>query len=811
MRGLFDRRGRRRLLRYALLGSIVWPAQAWCADDDTIIVTARRTTERTADVPLAVDVVPAGDIGAGGIDGLQSLAAHVPGLSFESAWGGSNSFPVLRGQSQPSISGDNVGMFVDGVYQNSRDALDVEPLDLDRIEVVHGPQSALFGHSTFAGLIHYVPAQPTETLLAKASVDAGTDDLLGATVTISGPLGTAVKGRLAAGWRQAEGTWENEAEPGQHLGNYRRFAFAASFATRDDSGPLKLRLAGRYGDNRSNHPPSFPLDYRTYNCGARDTTSGAWSYFCGKAPIPARVALSPALPDSRARTGQIALQAALDLGDVELRSDTSLYRADSDVIRDLDGSAEGDLYGVCLQSVNCTGIGGLVIPVVRLQRVNIVLQRSLAAREITQELRVRSIGERRFTWEAGAMIFWSRQHSTLAFGGERGRLTGGERLSSLVLTNPQRVGAPATINLALVDDPNADQRAQNDSVERRRTIAAFAVADYRLTDGLRVRSELRSTWEQLTLDSRRANFAPSFGDTFGTRRFHDITPRFSIDWRPARDWLAFASYARGSRSGGINAFPNLLLEEQTFAPETNWTTELGIKFSGAELLRAAQVTVYDIDWRDTQIQGNAITPGFTALIIRNTRGIHTQGVEAAATLVPAAWLSFDLAWSYADPRFKRGSEGPGDNGVCGLSATNTISSFCTIVTSTIDPGQLVPNISGNRVYRAPTTTWRAAVTLAPRLAVLPGWRVHADVTHQGNVFDRQVNGLFYGARTLLGARLTMPFGRAALDLWGTNLTGQRYIRVAASRQPAFYLGQPRPTDMMLGDGRRFGLTLSCGF
>ena len=47
----------------------------------------------------------------------QSLAAHVPGLSFESAWGGANSFPVLRGQSQPSIAGDNVGMFVDGVYQ----------------------------------------------------------------------------------------------------------------------------------------------------------------------------------------------------------------------------------------------------------------------------------------------------------------------------------------------------------------------------------------------------------------------------------------------------------------------------------------------------------------------------------------------------------------------------------------------------------------------------------------------------------------------------------------------------------------------
>jgi outer membrane receptor protein involved in Fe transport len=59
----------------------------------------------------------------------------------------------------------------------------------------------------------------------------------------------------------------------------------------------------------------------------------------------------------------------------------------------------------------------------------------------------------------------------------------------------------------------------------------------------------------------------------------------------------------------------------------------------------------------------------------------------------------------------------------------------------------------------------------------------------------------------LGARLTAPLGRFAIELWGTNLTDERYIRVATPRPPNFYLGIPRPTDLIIGDGRRIGLTV----
>jgi iron complex outermembrane receptor protein len=785
------------------------PCLAGEPSDPTIVVTARRIDEHAQEVPLNVAVIPAGDITTGGVEGLQTLAARVPGLSFESLWGGANAFPTLRGQSQPSIAGDAVGMFVDGVYQANRDVLDVEPLDLERIEVVRGPQSALFGHSSFAGLIHYVPAAPTEQTFFSASADIATDNLYGLKAVVSGPIDAAFKARIAASWRQSDGTWENSAQPGQHLGNMRRLALAAMLATRNDAGPLSLRLSARFGESHLNQPPFYSLDYRHYNCGGRDPASGVWSYFCGAAPISSRFSLSPNLPDSHSRSGQVALHLSLELDGIELRSDSSFYGASAQIYRDFDGSAEGDLYGVCQVGLNCSGPATQTIPVIRLQRVNIVQHHPAYGREIAQEFRVQSTGEHRFTWMFGTTAFWTRQdqRTNFAYGAESGALAASERLTSLVLANPLQVGPLATVNFALVDDPGAQQIVQNDAIEYRSTLAVFSAAEYRLAADMRLRGELRASWERLSVDSRTANFAPSFGKTLGARTFFDLTPRFSIDYRPASDWLVYASYARGSRSGGINTIPNLLPQEQTFEPETNWTAEAGLKYAGQGLLRSAELTVYDIDWHNTQIAGFATTPGVPVLITRNTVGLHTQGVELAIDLVPAPWLAFDFAYSYTHPRFKNGSEDPGSNAYCGLAPGVTSSSFCVIRPSLINPGQLVPDISGNIPARVAETSWAASASLAPSWRALRGIRLRLDLSHQGNVFDRQIDGLYYGERTLLNARLSIPVGSCSLELWGTNLGDDRYVRFAVGRQPAFYLGIPRPTDLILGDGRRIGVTL----
>lgn len=782
-------------------------ARADTTNDSTIVVTARRDSERISDVPLNVSVMTADDIKSGAITDLQTLAARVPGLTFEAIWGGANSFPILRGQNLPSVAGDAVGMFVDGVYQANRDAIDVPMLDLARIEVVHGPQSALFGHSTFAGLISYVPAEPTEAPDLSAIFDAASGGMLSATTMLSGPLDQTFKARVAASWRTASGTWGNRASPGDRLGSSRQWAFAGSIATREGSGPLAAQLSGRFSEIRRNQPPFFTLDYRTYNCGGRDARSGAWSYFCGKAPAMTDLRLSPDLPDSRTRTGQVALHLALDIGDATLRSDTAFYASDARSYRDFDGSFDGELFGVCLIGKNCTAPGSLTIPVLRTQNVNTVQRRTVAVREYTQELRLEGIAGRGLKWMAGAIAYWTRSQITFAYGAQRGALVGSERLTALVLANPAQVGPVSGFNHALADDPSAAQSVQNDSVERRRTLAAFASGDWAVLPGLTLRGEIRGTWQRLVLDSRASNFLPSFGTGLGARTFFDLTGRMGIAWQPAHRWLIYASHARGSRAGGINAAANLVPAEQKYEPETNWTSELGVKFEGDGMLRAAEITGYRIDWSNTQINGLATSPGATALILRNTSGIETWGLDLSARLSPTDWLGLNLAGGYTNPRFKPGSEDPGSGVYCGLSPGSLSSNFCTIRSSALIPGALVPDISGKRVLRAARLSWSGEAVIAPKAAAFHGSSLAVSLSHQGNVFDRAINGLAYGERTLLDARIHVPFGNWSLDLWGTNLTDETYVRSAAGRPPFFYPNQPRPTDLILGERRRVGLTL----
>jgi outer membrane receptor for ferrienterochelin and colicin len=87
---------------------------------EEVMVTARRMAEDAARTPLSIDVISAAELGKGGVEDLASLASRVPGLSFEALWGGQGAAVMMRGLSQPSTAGDNVGVFVDDVYQAGR-------------------------------------------------------------------------------------------------------------------------------------------------------------------------------------------------------------------------------------------------------------------------------------------------------------------------------------------------------------------------------------------------------------------------------------------------------------------------------------------------------------------------------------------------------------------------------------------------------------------------------------------------------------------------------------------------------------------
>ena len=328
-----------------------------------MVITARKRAERLDEVPLAVNVVSAAELARSSIDGMQSLAAHEPGLYFESMWGGGNAAPVLRGQSQPSTAGDNVGIFVDGVYQAARTAIDIDPLDIERIEVVRGPQSALYGRSTFAGAINYVSKSPTAALSTGATAELGQGEGRYQAVQgwLSGPLPRDWQARIAASARRLDGSARNSAGPGLLLGGYARNAATLSVRNAHPGAQRwSAALSLRYQHSLMDQPPTVQLPYAHYNCGDRSPTTGLWSYYCGDLPVSLAPALTPGLPRSAGHSFQAAAQLAFTFDAIELQAETSYYTASAGLLRDFDASADGDTYGVCTVGSNCSGPAGVV-------------------------------------------------------------------------------------------------------------------------------------------------------------------------------------------------------------------------------------------------------------------------------------------------------------------------------------------------------------------------------------------------------------------------------------------------------------------
>ena len=795
----------------AVLSWLACPALAGAMEPaslEEVIVTARKVVEPALSIPLSIRVLSTQALDRSSVDGLYSLAARAPGLSFESTWGGGNSLPTVRGQFAPSL-GDTVGVFVDGVYQASRSALDVELLDFERVEILYGPQGTLYGNSTFSGAIGYVSSAPTRELAGGVTLHSGNGDYYGAQGWISGPVSERWQGRLAIGERSFGGLAGNSADRDDSLGGFHRRALAATLAS-SPALPWSAALMARYQDSAYEHPPASFVDGFDYDCGSRDRTSGLWSYYCGTLPDRSSYDISPDLPDSETQVGQAALKLGVPLGTLRLDAEVGFYDARSDLVRDFDATSVGVEYGVCTFGLNCAGPAGVPRFVNRRVFVDEVMRDRQDVTQATLELRL-SGAAGRLAWMAGGVAIDTRDRTRALFGAERGDVLASEQLTALLPATPDRVGPISVANLALVEDPSVAQATRQDVATDKRTYAAFGSVDYTASERWRLRGELRATRERLELDSKVVNFTPSFGRGIEPQQFNDVTARLSAEFRPTAELWGYGSAARGSRAGGINPVPGLPDDEQVYEPESNWTYEVGLRYRHDGILHGWSAIAYYIDWRDTQINGLSSQPGVNSLILLNTAGLTTRGAELTLNLAPAPFVDFELAYSLADPAFRAGSDDYGSSAFCGLSATSQTSSFC-VVGPPRDPNAnspaLVPWLDGNAPGRAPRNTWHAALTAhwpAESGGLQPWLRV--DLNHQDDVYERQINGARFGAHTLLDARVGLSIGSWSLELWGTNLTDADYVRASFSRLPVLYPTQPRPLDLIYADGRRFGVTL----
>lgn len=191
------------------------PTLSQAAALEEVIVTATKRPVGLQDVPIAISVVGRGEIEKKGLTNLEDISYYIPNVHVAEAAGGTQLF--IRGIGSGVNFGfeQSVGTFVDGVYYGRGRSARGKLLDLERVEVLKGPQAILFGKNTIAGAINITTAKPTEEFEAYIDASYRTElEGFGVTAMVSGPLSDNVRGRLVARKYSDNGYVENGAVGG---------------------------------------------------------------------------------------------------------------------------------------------------------------------------------------------------------------------------------------------------------------------------------------------------------------------------------------------------------------------------------------------------------------------------------------------------------------------------------------------------------------------------------------------------------------------------------------------------------------------
>ncbi len=222
------------------------------ADLDEIVVTARKVEERLQDVPLSITAFGAQQIDRQGIARLEDVAKLVPGLTFDLGAFPNDTRPAIRGmqneRGRPSVAvlldGQDIGgenLYIAG----GTGSLNTRLLDLERIEVVKGPQSVLYGRSAFSGAVNYISKKPSlEAWGGRLELEGGTGSTRGVRASLTGPV---VAEKLAVHFNvssfERDGFYDNPVT-GEDLGGERSLGVAVENCRRLRSGePLLHRVA----------------------------------------------------------------------------------------------------------------------------------------------------------------------------------------------------------------------------------------------------------------------------------------------------------------------------------------------------------------------------------------------------------------------------------------------------------------------------------------------------------------------------------------------------------------------------------------
>lgn len=688
---------------------------------DVVVVTARKREENLQDVPISITAIGQNELRDSNAYGLEDIAQLTPGLQFRTINGINE--PVIRGLAQTDqldLQG-NVGTFIDGVFLNNRSSIEFGNLDLAQVEVLKGPQSALFGRNTFAGAINYTTRNATiGEFDATIEGEAGSRERLGIKGSVNIPLNQYAAIRFFGGASQFDGTIEN-LRGDDNLGGWdERTTYGATALIEVD----RLRIKGFFARNEidEDQPPLRTILGDQNNTGTNyvddmDPSNSFFTLFEGDIPNFENVDLFPLGSGNDGFFWLGYVDVDFDFGFATISGRYSRSESEYKSLIDNIGdpiAATQPLFGVFgpLSNQLLTNSTGDV------------------AEQDSYEIRIASNEGSPFDW----LIGYSHYDS----------VTGGV-VSSVVplVTDPTTLETitfvPERLNV------NID--------------AIYGSFNYPVTDRLNVGGEIRYTDEdQIVSNETDVFFLNIDNDPVLTpAAFEFWSGRASLDYALSDDILLYGYAARGVKSGGPN--PGRTDEFATFDPETNWTYELGVKstlWDGRAIVNAA---IYYIDWTDLQTQAPpTLTAGGPVI---NGIGATSKGIEIDATVQVTDNFTLRLASTYIDAQYDDGFIDAAVVNYCGGAATP--SGFSIVGTP------CSPEVGGNQIARTSDFSLFASGTYTiPELVYGFDGYIRADFSHEESPYATSLNLVKQDPRDLLNFRFGVRNGNTEIAFWVDN-------------------------------------------
>lgn len=616
-------------LTHPALGQDIAENQIDDAGIGVIIVTAQKRDQNVQDVPIAITALGGQFLESRGIDSIDKIGAIAPNVKIERA-------PASKSISQIAIRGSvtinpaitwepAVGLYLDGVYIAKAQGSIFDIADLERVEILRGPQGTLYGRNALAGAVNLVTKKPSGEAGGLVEVTYGSFNEMMVRGVVDLPRVGPFTAKVSGQYRARDGLIQ--LEPGNPSGLNRTDSI--------DSGSFMVQVRAEIANNltadytfdyskMSQTPPFSQLLQVNRNGDPRDLFDpGSPSFPFVGAFFPLDEFANPqrierASIDGRAfersRSYGHSMILTWDLGDAELKSITAYRNLDWGDGLDLDGSP---------------------LPVAFTQRLS-------DYEAFSQEV----------------------QLTGRAFDGRANYVLGAFYFDEKAATRNPQTYFGGVLDL----DSNYGSNTQ--------AWALFAQLDYDLTDALRVTLGGRYTREKkdisrffrINVDAANGIFSPlviadiAAGDV-PDAVFNDFSPTATLAYSVSDNINVYARYARGFKSGGFNGETNVFAAPtpgcpsgalelcEPYRPEIVNSYELGIKtqfFNNRLVLNAA---AFRNDSEDMQLSVFTATTG-AASVIQNAAGARIQGIEFETVLRPVDTLTINASLAFLDPSYR---------------------------------------------------------------------------------------------------------------------------------------------------------------